>query len=312
MPDTLYDGSYLKPEAIGARRMQYPFRNNGDRVSALFEEDYWQRESVFFPQELSTPHESLTDFYLIGESEPQRFGFGDLVKFTRIYSRVPSQQVEHSSILITIPQPSAAGGGEGSFRFAGETDLLGEKTYLTPNWVFAKGSYYGPIRVSTSHRLGGVLTVPNHGMIANSPLVVIYDYSASGNNASTGGFWAVQHWEPSLWSNTNANAVSFSAFNTNYIGYLGVAQFSRGSLGSGSRYIRCKRITDFYLPGISPGIATVDDIPLPQDEGDSDTFLAALLAGTGTINVQVGELSRWRDSPIHMITKTTVSVADMT
>jgi hypothetical protein len=79
---------------------------------------------------------------------------------------------------------------------------------------------------------------------------------------------------------------------------------------SGSAAIRCKRITDFYMTGVTPGIATADEIPLPTNQSDGPALVLALLGGTGTLNLSVGELTQWRDGPILSLTKTTINAAD--
>ncbi len=312
MPDILIDGSFYHPTPVGARRTEYPFRNNGDRATALFDEEYWQRVETFVPQEQPIQHEQLRDFYLVKETDPVEF-MGGMLKFTRSYSRVPSQQVEYSSILIAMPEPGAAGSRETSFRYAGNSDLQGVNGYVTPNWAFARGGFYSPIKVATSNRDNGVMTIPNHGMVANAPLLVVYEYKTSGSNAATDATWLLQQWDASQWTNTNANAITLNAnlAQGTYTAFLGVAQFNRAGLGSGSRYVACKRVTDYYLPGVSSGISTPADIPIPSDQSNSEDFIAALLAGTGTINVRVGEIARWRDSLIHYITKTTVEIVNL-
>ena len=79
---------------------------------------------------------------------------------------------------------------------------------------------------------------------------------------------------------------------------------------AGSSAIRCKKVSSFYLPGVTPGITTADDITLPTNQSDGATLVMGLLAGTGTINYQVGELTKWRDGPILSLTKTTINAAD--
>jgi hypothetical protein len=79
---------------------------------------------------------------------------------------------------------------------------------------------------------------------------------------------------------------------------------------SGSAAIRCKRITDFYLPGITSGITTADDIPLPTNQSDGTALVIALLGGGTTVNVNVGELTAWRGGPILSLTRTVINSAD--
>ena len=79
----------------------------------------------------------------------------------------------------------------------------------------------------------------------------------------------------------------------------------------GTASVRVQRISEFYLPGVSSGIATASDIPLPTNQSDGVAFLSAVLVGSGTINYQVGELTQWRDGPILGLTKTTINAADV-
>jgi len=79
----------------------------------------------------------------------------------------------------------------------------------------------------------------------------------------------------------------------------------------GTALVACRRITDFYLPGVTSGITTADDIPLPVNQSDGAILLLAIFAGTGTLNIAVGELTQWRDSPILSLAKTTINAANV-
>lgn len=83
------------------------------------------------------------------------------------------------------------------------------------------------------------------------------------------------------------------------------------SYTAGTKLTRCNRITDFFLPGVSPGITTADDIPLPPYEGDPTSLLTAIFAGETSINYEVGELQQWKESPILMRTITTLNAATL-
>jgi hypothetical protein len=74
---------------------------------------------------------------------------------------------------------------------------------------------------------------------------------------------------------------------------------------------RVKYVTDYYLPGVSPGITTADDIPLPTYQGDTTTLLAAIFAGDGEINYQVGGLKQWLGSPILERTTTKLTASQL-
>lgn len=80
---------------------------------------------------------------------------------------------------------------------------------------------------------------------------------------------------------------------------------------AGLKLTRIKRVTDFYLPSVTPGIATMDDIPLPAFQGDDASLLAAIFAGSPSINYEVGELAQWRESPILSRTIVTLNAAQL-
>lgn len=73
--------------------------------------------------------------------------------------------------------------------------------------------------------------------------------------------------------------------------------------------LRGKLMTDYYLPGVTAGVSTMDDIALPVNQSDGDAFLAAVFAG-GDVNVVVGQLAYWRGS-ILMLPRTVVKAADI-
>lgn len=78
----------------------------------------------------------------------------------------------------------------------------------------------------------------------------------------------------------------------------------------GSVVIRSKTTTDFYLPGVTAGITTADDIPVPVDESGTAAFLQGVFSGQDNINVRVGELRPWR-GPILLVDRTSVASADV-
>lgn len=79
----------------------------------------------------------------------------------------------------------------------------------------------------------------------------------------------------------------------------------------GTASVRVLRVTNFYLPGVTAGISAPEDIPLPISQSDGVAFLSAILTGSGTINYQVGELTKWRDGPMLSLSKTTINAADI-
>lgn len=319
MADTLIDGNFRTAESVGAPRWEYPFRNNGDRVSALFEQDYWQRKENFTPAELVVEHPTERGFWLVRESPPVETIAG-LYRFTRMFARVPARQTEWSSILVPLPDPGAAGGGgvEGILSATAIGVTTQTNAFLFSDFLYALGAFHSPLKASTSHAQNGsensiTYVVPNHNF-SNSKYVVQHLPANAFSLASKIEPGAAVSGNDPRWAYVNANAVKvFYAASFNYGDPVHVfSQYSRGSFGTGTRYLRCRRVTDYYLPGVTPGITTEADIPLPADQSGSEDFITALLAGTGDINVQVGELQRWRETPIYQITKTVIDVLDLT
>lgn len=146
------------------------------------------------------------------------------------------------------------------------------------------------------------VTAPNHAILPGKLL-----YLRAANGAYVG--------QLINYSVPDANTVRFPVQSgdpvfsllgpISQIGYLTKANYEPGS-----RMVRCKRITSFFLPGVTPGITTPDDIALPTSESDSMSLLLAILAGIGEINYAVGELSQWRASSIYSLTTTTIRAAD--
>lgn len=105
-------------------------------------------------------------------------------------------------------------------------------------------------------------------------------------------------------------AASGEAFSTATLITL-VGSATGAEYTSGSKLTRIKRVTDYYLIGVSDGIATIDDIPLPTYQGDSASLLAAIFAGTTDINYEVGELAVYRNGPIVQRTRTTLDASQL-
>lgn len=72
---------------------------------------------------------------------------------------------------------------------------------------------------------------------------------------------------------------------------------------------RATKFTDYYLPGITLGIESAADIPIPQSDSDTLNFFEAIIAGA-KLNYVVGELSVWK-GPILANSTTVVDAFDI-
>lgn len=111
-------------------------------------------------------------------------------------------------------------------------------------------------------------------------------------------------------SNTIQLAVSSSDSWANVASFTEIGPRTKQGYEPGSVVIRSKTTTDFYLPGVTSGITTADDIPIPVDESGTAAFLQAAFSGQDNINVRVGELRPWK-GPILMVDRTSVNADDV-
>jgi hypothetical protein len=86
---------------------------------------------------------------------------------------------------------------------------------------------------------------------------------------------------------------------------------TKQSYEPGTSYVRAVRVLSFYLPGVTLNVDSATDILVPQNQADGPSLLLAIFAGTGTINVRVGEITRWMGSEILSLEKVTVLSSDI-
>jgi hypothetical protein len=85
---------------------------------------------------------------------------------------------------------------------------------------------------------------------------------------------------------------------------------TKASYQPGSVLIPGSQITNFYLPGVTSGITTAADIPIPSSAANDTDLLLAIFSGSSTINTNVGQLQPWR-GPILSLTYEQVSAANV-
>lgn len=305
--DTLIDGNWIKPEPTGAPRFVYPFRLNGDRVSAYFQQDYLQQASTstaplpFVPSVLSIPHDTLRDFYLIVETPPV-FGLANLLGFTRTYSRIPSTQISYSSQAITKPAPSTFGSLQG-FYADNAGNSSGLQDYLYSSYYFLANKVYGPRQASTSVNSGSDtrVTCTAHGIVAGDSLVAS---KISGVGIQQYIFLTTQ------FTVIDANTIDLLGINlTNTIVFL--AKYYR-AFTPGVDRVGTKLSQAFYLPGVTTGITTPADIPIPDPLLNDLALIDSLLAHpTGYQTYDSTALAQWMASPIYTQTAIQINMGDL-
>lgn len=129
---------------------------------------------------------------------------------------------------------------------------------------------------------------------------------------STGGTFNLL---PGQFSVFDGNTIVFTPASGSvfYGGQISVVGKLESSYVGGGALVqtRVQLVTDFFLIGVSPGITTIEDIPLPLFEGDDASLLAAIIAGSPSINYEVGKLESWEGTPILARTVTKLNASQL-
>lgn len=88
-----------------------------------------------------------------------------------------------------------------------------------------------------------------------------------------------------------------------------IGKRTKQNYAPGTTSLRASSTTAFYLPGVTAGVTTPADIPLPTDQSNDTAFLTAVFAGTGSLNYIVGQWTRWIDGPVISQATTTIDVS---
>lgn len=116
------------------------------------------------------------------------------------------------------------------------------------------------------------------------------------------------------WAVVDANTIAFDGR------YSGV-QWSAGAYTLYAPYLRTytpgpdnvtiQIVEDFYLPGVTPGITTADDIPVPDPLINDTAFLEEVLTvATGFVNYNADPMDNWK-GPIYRVTQRQIDMADV-
>jgi len=301
MPDTLLDGNYIGPSTDGAPRWQWPFRVNGDLVSAFFEQDYWQTLATFTPQKWIIPHELYSDFYLVKESEPQSLD-ALVVKFTRTFARIPVTQTAYGTTKINKPLLSefaTAFNGNGVTGAGTSSTVTPCYDYISHMWDGQNNRVYGPYITTTSANNGANtrVTWPSaHGITTQRFMI-----KSSGNRYifNSGDYTVVDTTNIDLlgWL-FGANATQAGKYLRDYT--------------SGPGNVVTKNVGTFYLPGITSGITTPADVTMPAPLLNDAAFLAAVVATlSGFLNYDLDGFGPWMDSSIYRLDAVQINMASL-
>lgn len=287
------DGTYTSPVQDGPKRTFYPFVNNPtkDTTTKGTVRNYVVLPGSFSPAAaLSTDPDDATQ-YLIEETEPQIDG--GIARFSRTYCKVPSDQVVYGSRVITKPDVASAGGVSVGTFYEDITGAAGlGVAYTYSSRVFAPNNkIYGPLISCTSSNSGGNTRLEfssAHGIAGTETLA-----SRGAGNSSNFGIL-----EPADYSVIDSDTIDILGFNAG-ANATQIAKYVR-DYTPGTDRVGTKSTQKFYLPTVTGGITTPQDIPLPTLLLNDAELLASVIANlTGYQTYDASELEPWRDSPIY-------------
>lgn len=288
---------------------EYPFLKFGDSTAFILTRFYKQtiagwnadRLAARYLPGLATDTEHV-DAYLMAESKPTRSPSG-MVMFSRTFARVPSEQVDFGTRTITKPSPGTVGASTRTTRNvtgSGTSVLIASAfDYIGYYWDMTYNRVYGPY-VSASGVDSGSdfrITWSSHGLTGAERIAI---------GVAVNGLFLFDSGEYSV---IDANTVDLLGFASALNNAETAAKFSRDYTPGTDRLGRRIKLS-FYLPGVTPGIATPTDIPLPDTLLNDANFLASIAANsTGYQTYDATELIRWNDWPIYTQTIEEIDMA---
>lgn len=309
MPDILIDGDFTMAQPVGPARTRYPFRKFGDRGAAIVEQDYWQLAATFTPQEFPIPHPTIPGYWSVAESDPIPLGITDtIVTFTRTFACVPGQQVvEGLSFNFTAPNFTPV-------PFLGTEPPANSYAVVGSYAVFAVGNYGTVVSTAVLQAVtgyyGAVVAITGY---SGTPATQI---TAAGNGCQNGDrllyrrgnswlyFDVASGGGTSTLTGTSTSITSTSqVLGTRLLAQILTADDNlRRQTRLGTDYgqtvnLPARTIEDYYLPGVTPGIATGADIPAVQPY-QLENYLAAWAGAADWFNVAASNQERWNDWPI--------------
>ena len=310
LPDlpSYQDGNYSTPVVISTTPREYPFAANGDTASYVYTRRYLIEGEAYTRTAFGTVDPLEAGSYLVAES-PLEWPPGRMATFTRTYAKIPANQVTYDSMVLTKPAPRKS-----AVFFVNKIRTL---TYATTaggtmvysNHFFSIGAslyvnrIFGPLKTASASANSGAntrVTITGHGFNSSLDLVFRLLNDDGVNIALTGVDWAV----------VDANTIDILGINYGTI-VVSAATYLR-DYAPGTDRVRVKRTQRFYLPGVTPGITTPEDIPLPAPVLGDDAFLALILAHTSGYQAYDAEpLGQWMDSTIYQQTTLEIDMANL-
>lgn len=248
-----FDGDLTIARPAGPRRWYVPFI---DSKKWYFEQDFQQLlqnydpillDELYLPTTSGSSADLKLPCYLVHESDPQDLG-GGIVQWTRTYSAIPDSRIEHESYAHTFPGL--------------ETGSLGPLRYIT-------GTPTNAASVTT------ITTTVSHGISVGDQVIIRYT-----NVMPDGTQLGRQIFRTALTGTTGATLKVSIVIDGSALYWL-TAQKADIGRDAFSEETTSWLNYDYFLPGITAGISTFQDIPIINSpiivDGDgarTDTYTA--------------------------------------
>ena len=127
------DGDFTIAREHGHHLIEFPFENDGDAVSQIVRQRYWQFAASFSSQALGTPAPNRADLLLIDEENFRDEG-GGVISWDRVYATIPQAHDEFEDFPY---QAQYMYGNSGSAGGSGSSNVLrlGEQTFTVASRV---------------------------------------------------------------------------------------------------------------------------------------------------------------------------------
>jgi len=274
-----YDGNYEGVLFDGGPRKSFAFEQEINTI--VLEQDCQQLAANYTPETLGNAHPTLANHYLVHEGPRQPMP-GGIVQWTRFYAKIPETRNEYESYGMQIPG------------LAGNEALVIRP--ITANAANANTSFVD-------------LTAVGHGFANNDGVTIEYHVIQSGT--------------PTISFTRQVYRTVVDASNVNVVVVKAITDFNTVNFHAvwnhgTKRQPRTERVNsrlqfDYYLPGVTVGISSPNDIPILQPDqildssgNEVDTYSDSTsptqdeyLANVGTeVIVEESTIRTWR-GPIY-------------
>jgi hypothetical protein len=229
-PAIIYDGDFTVATACGPKQIEYPFE--GDTESMVISQEFMQLQASFKRLPLDTRQSARLDAFLVNEDGFQNLG-GGVMKWTRTYATIPQSRRENETFAYTLPGITSEGLAErkiiSSAAAAGVNLRLTTSAahgFLTGNDVIITYQVCDPKVLSFRWLRQVAKEVLDVTAVDKFDVAMIYDIVP----------WSLYIWDAAI-ANVFGRA-SFSMVVPSWLQY------------------------DYFLPGVSAGIASENDIPI--------------------------------------------------